>query len=518
MAGQNDLPAGLTVDENPVPNGPGASEAQPMPVAPTGALPPGFTVDATPVGGDTAQPQRSIEEHQASMSAPKSLIQSAQVPNAGAMIKQWFTNVQNDIKYGSDTTGVGTLLRKMGAHGVYMGNPQAVGDIIASLPLGLLKHVGAMEEMTAPGTPMGERHIGRNLGEAFEGAAQAAQIPTMFAAPEASEGVAQGLGDVADEVGQAGRAAMAPIRRIGQAFAAPRNVDRAAAETTAMRAVQPMVQNGLRSMAKSVESVAGFEKGAGEAGTAEPAVQSIRVSLEKTADKFFARSKAAAGELDEAMGVQFQRFQNKIKNINTKLWSLVHTDDEASYTMESNLLEQKATVEAEFEEALDKIKAKGKDFSQMVDNFRYDYKRAQALYDTNYNVLKATKGLRPEGQIPEDIAKDPELIHPGKFADRINNLYDSYFGGSNTNRLEEALGPDLSRKMLTLASKAKVQYQQALDEALQVQARMVGRNKMIRNATIGAGATAVGAPVVSKVAQAVTHLFNPESGSVTPVQ
>jgi hypothetical protein len=110
------------------------------------------------------------------------------------------------------------------------------------------------------------------------------------------------------------------------------------------------------------------------------------------------------------------------------------------------------------------------------------------------------------------------LIHPGKFADRINNLYDSYFGGSNTNRLEEALGPDLSRKMLTLASKAKVQYQQALDEALQVQARMVGRNKMIRNATIGAGATAVGAPVVSKVAQAVTHLFNPESGSVTPVQ
>src|SRR5579872_7595121 len=33
-------------------------------------------------------------------------------------IARWTENVANDIKYGTDTTGVGTVLKKMGAHGV----------------------------------------------------------------------------------------------------------------------------------------------------------------------------------------------------------------------------------------------------------------------------------------------------------------------------------------------------------------------------------------------------------------
>src|SRR5580700_7388603 len=41
---------------------------------------------------------------------------------------RWAENVSNDMKYGTDETGIGTVLKKMGAHGVYMGNPEAVGD------------------------------------------------------------------------------------------------------------------------------------------------------------------------------------------------------------------------------------------------------------------------------------------------------------------------------------------------------------------------------------------------------
>ena len=52
--------------------------------------------------------------------------------------ERWADNVISDVKHGTDITGIGTVLKKMGAHGVYAGNPAAVGEFMASLPLGLL--------------------------------------------------------------------------------------------------------------------------------------------------------------------------------------------------------------------------------------------------------------------------------------------------------------------------------------------------------------------------------------------
>ena len=52
---------------------------------------------------------------------------------------RWVENLSDDLKYGTDQTGIGTVLKAMGAHGLDNGNSQAVGEFMASLPLGILK-------------------------------------------------------------------------------------------------------------------------------------------------------------------------------------------------------------------------------------------------------------------------------------------------------------------------------------------------------------------------------------------
>jgi hypothetical protein len=90
-------------------------------------------------------------------------------------LSKWADNVSNDVKYGTDLTGVGTVLKKMGAHGVYSGNPEAVGDFMASLPLGLARATKGAGEVTQSGqTWQGTKDLAG-------GVMQAAQIPAAFA-------------------------------------------------------------------------------------------------------------------------------------------------------------------------------------------------------------------------------------------------------------------------------------------------------------------------------------------------
>jgi len=63
----------------------------------------------------------------------------------------------DDIRHGTDVTGIGTLLHKMGAHGVYNGNPEAVGDFMASIPLGALRAAKGGAEITQDGKGWQER-------------------------------------------------------------------------------------------------------------------------------------------------------------------------------------------------------------------------------------------------------------------------------------------------------------------------------------------------------------------------
>src|SRR2546430_1995262 len=64
--------------------------------------------------------------------------------------ERWAQNVADDIRYGTDVTGIGSLLHKMSAHGVFNGNSQEVGDFMASLPLGALRATKGAAEITQP--------------------------------------------------------------------------------------------------------------------------------------------------------------------------------------------------------------------------------------------------------------------------------------------------------------------------------------------------------------------------------
>lgn len=134
-------------------------------------------------------------------------------------VAKWSENVSNDIKYGTDVTGIGTLLKKMGAHGVYSGNPEAVGEFMGSLPLGLAKMTKGGAEVTQSGkTWEGTKDI-------VGGAAQALTIPSAFMGGPAAEGGAaaaeagaskifgnvEKAGKLFDEVAAAAKSKQVPV-------------------------------------------------------------------------------------------------------------------------------------------------------------------------------------------------------------------------------------------------------------------------------------------------------------------
>lgn len=139
------------------------------------------------------------------ISAPDQGQLKAEPKSTGMMdsISRWTENVSNDIKYGTDTTGIGTVLKKMGAHGVYNGNSQAVGDFMASLPLGLLKATKGQAEIQQPGK------VWQGTKNLVSGLSDAATIPMAMDAGATVENAA----DLAEGVTSlAKRAVTAPFK------------------------------------------------------------------------------------------------------------------------------------------------------------------------------------------------------------------------------------------------------------------------------------------------------------------
>src|SRR5262249_13445170 len=140
-------------------------------------------------------PGAELETTQPQQAQPVGTIRAADQPtNTRDRFVKWADNVANDIKYGTDITGVGTVLKKMGAHGVYSGNSEAVGDFMASLPLGLLRNVKGQAEVA-------QGQIGQGTKDIAGGALQAATIPASFVAPEAAEATAAAPGKVMGAIG-----------------------------------------------------------------------------------------------------------------------------------------------------------------------------------------------------------------------------------------------------------------------------------------------------------------------------
>jgi|SRR6185312_695118 len=113
---------------------------------------------------------------------PTATISAVHPPDSMAgKVAQWASNVSHDLKYGTNLTGVGTILQKLGAHGLEVGNSPEVGEFMGSLPLGLMRTLKGNAEMQQPGKIM------KGLGDSVAGGLQAATIPSAMMAPEATE-------------------------------------------------------------------------------------------------------------------------------------------------------------------------------------------------------------------------------------------------------------------------------------------------------------------------------------------
>lgn len=463
-----------------------------------------------PVGAE--EPPKAPTDEIRSQPQP-TLMEAVRSQDAGGMLKLWSQNVANDIKYGTDVTGIGTLLKKMGAHGVYMGNPAAVGDIMASLPLGLLKAGGGLADA--------HNHPWQSTKDMVSGGIQALTMPGAFVGPEMSSEALEAGGDLA--VAGAGKVAQG-VKRVGAAFTEPRsvpqtNIDTEAIKSAAMRGVQPKMASNLRSMMKSIESAFGIEKPAGSTPEAPIEQQSIRDAVKKTSDAFIARGKSLYASLDKATGGQFQRFENQLKDVNKELSQLISTPDEESMATEAALDSKRAAIEEARDAAFDRAKEQGVD-PGLIENARADFKRGQALKDLDYAVKKTASGGRPSpSTLPEDLARDPELLHPERLQKRLDAMYDS-------GRLQEAVGNENATRMINDASKHKVEVQQATREALdraqrsantarEVATRRIARNTMIRKGVYLAGtAAAADTPLGKPIVKAATHVFMPGVGIV----
>jgi hypothetical protein len=116
----------------------------------------------------------------------------------GGKLSAWAENVSNDIKNGTDVTGVGTVLKRMGAHGVYNGNSKDVGDFMASLPLGLARVAKGAGEV-APGS---KGSAWQGTKDIVGGGLQAATMPLAVGSPVEAEAAASGAAKAASKIGE----------------------------------------------------------------------------------------------------------------------------------------------------------------------------------------------------------------------------------------------------------------------------------------------------------------------------
>ena len=169
---------------------------------------------------------------------------------------KWLENVSDDIKYGTDHTGVGSVLKSLGAHGVYRGAPEAVGDFMASLPLGILKSQKGQAELT-PQVLGGEKgHTWQGVKDLVGGGLQATQIPAAFVAPEESALSKEGL--LSDAANAAGRGVTHVYNEATGTVDAVKNVAKQVVqgEKVAQPGAQSAVREGVQSSVETTNAAA----------------------------------------------------------------------------------------------------------------------------------------------------------------------------------------------------------------------------------------------------------------------
>jgi hypothetical protein len=102
----------------------------------------------------------------------------------GGKVEQWAQQLINDLKHGTDITGAGSFLKKMGAQPLHAGQPAGVGDLLSSPYLGPMR-------MVKGGAEGAQGKLWKGTKDVVGGGMEAAQLPSMFMAPEATSAAAK---------------------------------------------------------------------------------------------------------------------------------------------------------------------------------------------------------------------------------------------------------------------------------------------------------------------------------------
>lgn len=131
--------------------------------------------------------QQFVQAHQAAPQTPApaglpvgTIGARPQPQGVAGKVEQWAGDLSDDIRNGTGQTLIGRMLQGMGAKGTSSGVPEATGNFMGSLPLGLARGLKGEAQIPQGKVWEGTKNI-------VGGGLQAATIPLSFAAPEAAE-------------------------------------------------------------------------------------------------------------------------------------------------------------------------------------------------------------------------------------------------------------------------------------------------------------------------------------------
>ena len=426
-------------------------------------LPPGATPadEATPpaagLAGGFMKPQASLAVGAANLLAagaekifkmPKGSLQatetnesplttSGKVGDAAGELAQWMSAegvVSKGAKFLGETAKMATEIQEASK---YIKTATGWGEFLAEHPqaawlVRAIRQVGggaALGAATGGGLGAVQGAATQQTGEdaktgAEWGGVSGAVAPTLAAAKEVAPAVKGAAGDLFSKMSN-------PFRKLTGSD------------------IQPTIKAGIQDV---------WNQTADSAGVPRPTTASVQDMGQEVGDAILARSKAAYKLIDGATDGRFSGTEQALKTVNQDLRSV--TND----VQEQELLTRKTRLEMQMDQMMDDAEAKGVP-KPTIDAAKADFKKAQAIYDTNHQIRMSTTGVRPGMQGATDA---PEEVNAKSLLNRTNKLY-------NSGRLQQAIGDDGSEDLIGHSAKALKMT------------KNVARNRKIAGAAAGLG-------------------------------
>lgn len=429
----------------------------------TGAIPPppdgsAIVAQGQPNAGQSAP--RTVTGQVASISTP-------QAPKSTmGRLAQWIDNVTLDMQDGGDRTGVGTVLQKLGAHGLSNGNSQAVGDYMASLPLGLLKAGKGAAELV-PSEIGGETgKTWKGVKDLVGGGLQAISEPASFVAPEASPLSEEGL--LTDAASTASKATDAVASTAAKTKGAVTDV------LKGEKVAQAPAQQALRTGAKASAADAGI------ADAASTATGSVRNLLDDPIEALASKERDAYDTINDASGTDLKSLYDHAEDVKDAL------DDPTNVSQRTALQSELKTTQDAIQKGEAQATANGVDpdtLSQAKEmtKQRYAMENVNSKLFNNESVVSGNveHGAPETINVNSAIRQVENLDKPSKFAPR-----------GTPSRLVQAFGED-----------GAAQLKQGLYDAQKAGKTALSRQQLAKTA----GKWAVGAGVLAGGGELLRH-------------